>query len=81
MFVSGSIGIEIIGGRYLNYYNERDFTFGLLTSVEELLEMMGIVIFVYALIRYMHSHVTNIQLKVFDKKNIFDSYNLSQKVK
>jgi len=51
-YISGAIGLEGLGGFYVNT-NEIDFTYILITTVEETLELIGIVLFISALLRYL----------------------------
>lgn len=54
-FVAGAIGVEAIGGRHLELYGPGNLTYLLLSTGEELLEMLGIAIFIYALLSYLAS--------------------------
>ncbi len=54
-YTGGAIGLELIGGRYAYLYGTNDLSYGLLTTLEEALEMLGIVFFIYALLDYMRS--------------------------
>lgn len=52
IYVGGGIGMEMVGGAYLNgMTGRRDFTFGMLTTVEELMEMVGVTLGLRALLR------------------------------
>lgn len=55
IYLSGTLGMELIGGYYADLYGENNLTYALITHVEELLEMMGIVLFIYTLLSYMRS--------------------------
>ena len=50
VFVSGALGIEMIGGLYTELHGTNNLTYSLITTCEEFLEMLGIVIFIYALL-------------------------------
>ena len=52
IFVAGAIGMEMISGYYTDLYNSDNITYAALTTLEELLEMLGIVIFIHALLSY-----------------------------
>jgi hypothetical protein len=57
IFVFGALGMELVANAYwMN--NVRGLTIGIITTIEELFEMGGIVIFVYALLDYLEIHVT-----------------------
>lgn len=70
IFVMGAIGMEIIGGRYWEQQGGRDFTYAMMTSIEELLEMLGAIVFIYALLSYMRSHMEEIQVRIDDRKSV-----------
>lgn len=55
LFLAGALGMEILSGRLVFLYGEGfrgSFTYGILYTVEEILEMSGIIVLVYALTRY-----------------------------
>lgn len=49
IYVAGAIGCEIVGGYYAYLNGDDNIIFMLITTAEELLEMIGIAIFIYAL--------------------------------
>ena len=54
VFITGALGMEAEGGRYLAQNGEIDtLTYQMMVVLEEGLEMAGIVVFLYALMRYM----------------------------
>ena len=59
VFVSGAVGMEMVGGKYwseqgwaIDGSDPVDLRYALIITLEELLEMLGIVIFIFALSRY-----------------------------
>ena len=67
LFIGGALGMEMISGYYFSSYGTQplpisrlcNFRLNLtkLRTVEELLEMLGIVVFIYALMSYISLHV------------------------
>lgn len=53
IFVGGAIGVEAVSGKHASLHGERNLTYHLIITVEELLEMAGVVIFIYALLDYI----------------------------
>lgn len=58
IYVLGAVVVEMLGGDYLYLTNDlptriNDFRYALITTVEESLEMSGIVLFIYALLSYL----------------------------
>ena len=68
IFVSGALGMEMVDGYYASLYSQENIIYKLLTTIEEFLEMLGIVVFIYALLSYITSHVKGVSLRV----NIID---------
>lgn len=65
-YVAGAIGLELVGGWYVDLY-ERNFTYELITTVEETLEMAGIAIFAYALLVYVGYRLSSVTFRVVPK--------------
>lgn len=62
IFVTGAIGLEMIGGRYFEMRGGPDLTYAVLATGEESLEMFGVIVFIYALLSYAGVYVKDIQL-------------------
>jgi hypothetical protein len=78
IFVMGAIGMEMLSSRLQSPYGWRNWEtipdsikiiIGLQTAVEELFEMIGVVIFVYALLSYVSSYVGEITLQFHGDNN------------
>src|SRR5690606_29623633 len=52
VFISGAVGMEILGGMHEEIHWRENATYVFLYTVEEILEMVGIVLFIYALTSY-----------------------------
>lgn len=65
VYVSGTLGMEMIGGLLIEYFSRRSFITVIGIVIEEFLEMTGIVIFIYALITYLSSLKKSIRLKIY----------------
>lgn len=64
IFVTGSLGIEMLGGYYTEIYGQENITYSILTTIEESLEMLGIIVFIYALLSYLNSYLKEIGFRV-----------------
>lgn len=54
IYVGGAVGVEIVEAGYSAIIGtERDLIYTLMTTVEEIMEMLGIVVFISALCRYI----------------------------
>ncbi len=59
IYIAGAIGVEMFGGRWHSLYGKENMGYALHVWVEETLEMTGIVLFIYALSRYIEEHILN----------------------
>lgn len=53
VFVGGAIGVEAVSGKHASLHGEENLTYHLIITVEELFEMSGLVLFIYALLDYI----------------------------
>ena len=64
VYVAGAEGMEIIGEFYSKLHADNITLVIMLTTIEELLEMTGVVIFIYALMSYIDSELKDIRLSI-----------------
>ena len=55
VFVFGAVGVELFGGQFIVAHPNANFLYAVISTLEELLEMIGIVLFIRALV----SHIVN----------------------
>jgi hypothetical protein len=67
LFLTGAVGFELIGGHHSEVYGRENMSYAVLTSIEETLEMAGLVIFIHALTDYLARHVGVISF-IFSEK-------------
>lgn len=70
IYTLGAIGFELIGGYYYDTFGARNFRYQLALSIEELLEMMGIVVLVYTLTCYIDSELNELRIRISSKYTI-----------
>lgn len=72
IFAGGALVIELFGGYYRYLYGEYNFSYALIITVEESMEMIGVLLLIHALLLYIYQlGITSIQVR-FDlakKKN------------
>ena len=56
-FFSGAVGMDYLGGRYADLYSKSTLIYGIMTTIEEGLEMIGSIVFIYAILSYMRLHI------------------------
>jgi hypothetical protein len=62
LYVGGSLGVEIIGSRYGYLYGRENLSYAMLVACEEGFEMIGIVVFIYALTSHLESLRAGVQI-------------------
>ena len=62
IFLSGAIGLEVFGAREADYNGVETITYCVLYTFEELLEMLGIVLFIYALANHLTTEFGRVSL-------------------
>jgi hypothetical protein len=66
IFVSGAIGLELLEGYYDSLLGTNYYTVVLYT-IEEAMEMVGVIIFIYALLNYLSENQEKVKI-VFQQK-------------
>ena len=64
LYVGGAIGVEVIGAYYAKAYGRESIIYSLVSTLEEFLEMFGILIFIYALLAYIGRYLEMLNLQV-----------------
>ncbi len=62
VYVGGAIGMELLGGSYASQFGLDNFTFNLLATIEETLEMFGVVLFIRTLLSYLQATYPGLRL-------------------
>jgi hypothetical protein len=63
MFVGGSIGLELIEGVIAEKSGMETFSYYTLVTIEETLEMLGVIVFIWALLEYLADNYKELKLK------------------
>ena len=63
-YVLGAVGFEMVGGRHAELYGIDNLLYSFFYTCEEFLEMLGIVIFIYALLTYILSQFKSLTITV-----------------
>ena len=66
IFVGGALGMEAISSWYDYRFGKENIRYSMLTAVEEFMEMIGIVLFIYALLRYIQAQNIESTIEVGD---------------
>ncbi len=64
IFLAGVLGMEILGARYAYEHGMDNMTFVALSTIEEFLEKIGVIVFIYALLDYIRENKIIAQLRI-----------------
>lgn len=64
LFLGGALGVEMVGGYVTQNWGQSNLLYATAATLEELLEMLGVVVFIYALLSYLKSQVKDVRLRV-----------------
>ena len=65
LYVLGALGMEMAGGYYYDFHDGKiDMVYSAITTVEELLELLGIQVFVYALLSYIETEFVDLKFRI-----------------
>lgn len=64
VFVSGALGLELLSAREADLHGTKTILYSALYTAEELCEMIGVVIFIHALLEYLAREVGRISILV-----------------
>ena len=69
IYIGGALGFELIGGYQADINGQENMLYSVLTTIEESLEMIGLLLFIYALLTYIRNYSPNVlfHIKVSSK--------------
>ncbi|MGB7427247.1 MAG: hypothetical protein WA933_05495 [Microcoleaceae cyanobacterium] len=68
LYIGGALGMEIVGSYWTDLEGQQNLVYALMATLEEVMEMMGIIVWIYGLLIYiqkLQSHL-NINIKISD---------------
>ena len=68
-FVFGALGVEMLSGQHIQSFGADNLGYGIYYTFEELLEMLGIIIFIYALLSYITTQFNTISITIVNPNN------------
>lgn len=66
LFLGGALGFELLGGRYFEVHGPVNLMYSMITTLEEGLEMAGVIVFIYGLLQYMADNYEEVQFRFVD---------------
>lgn len=64
IYVGGALGLEMIGGKWATLYGQENIAYELITTCEQSLQMVGILVFIYALLSYINSELSDLSFHI-----------------
>ena len=64
IYLTGLIGIEMPGGHYYELHGRENLSYSMITTLEESLEMLGLILFIRALLNYLTAHFSEISINL-----------------
>ena len=64
IYITGLIGIEMLGGHYHELHGRENLTYSMISTLEESLEMLGLILFIRALLDYLSTHFSEISINL-----------------
>ena len=64
IYITGLIGIEMLGGHYYELHGRENLSYSMITTLEESLEMLGLILFIRALLDYLSTHFSEISINL-----------------
>jgi hypothetical protein len=65
LYIGGGIGMELLGGYIASQTGEQGLSYVIETTIEESLEMLGIVVFIHALISYIKTYLGGVSWNIY----------------
>jgi len=72
VYVSGAMGVEMVEGSLAGLYREQRFLLLILANIEEIGEIVGTALFLYALLVYIGEHLTEVRVQIHTRPRITD---------
>jgi hypothetical protein len=64
IFVGGALGVEMLSGIQASRHGEENFLYSMIVTVEELCEMLGVVVFIHALLDYVDREIGTVRVSI-----------------
>ena len=67
LYLGGAVGLELIDGNYAEIHGKTNLIYMLLSTVEEALEMAGIIVFIYGLLGYISENTNALVIRFYER--------------
>jgi hypothetical protein len=78
LYIGGAMGMEMVGGYQAYTVGMQNLPYLIIVTVEELLEMLGIVVFIHALLSYINKYFGEVSWKISlgKKQQVYESSSI-----
>ena len=63
LYLGGAIGVELIGSSHAELHGYENWTYSMIATVEESLEMAGLIVFIWALLKYCADNLKDVRFR------------------
>jgi hypothetical protein len=64
IYIGGALGMEMVGSYYAELEGQQHLTYALMATLEEVMEMMGTIVFIYGLLFYIGQWTQDLQVQI-----------------
>jgi hypothetical protein len=64
LYIGGALGMEMIGSYWTDLEGQQNLIYALMATLEEVMEMMGIITFIYGLLNYIKRDQNDLQINI-----------------
>ncbi|MBW4619965.1 MAG: hypothetical protein KME17_11500 [Cyanosarcina radialis HA8281-LM2] len=68
LYIAGALGVELLGGYYADKLGFNSIPYILVSLLEETLEMLGVVVFIYAILGYIKTQIEELEVSIYFNK-------------
>ena len=65
LYIGGAMGVEMLGGYVASTTGQKNVSYVIVITIEESLEMLGIVVFIHALISYIKTYLGGVSWNIY----------------
>lgn len=68
LYIGGAVGFDIVGIFHSELHSDNNLTYSMIATVEESLEMAGVIVFIYALLTYIAQTYGEVRFRLDDSE-------------
>jgi hypothetical protein len=64
LYIGGALGMEMVGSYWTDLEGQQNLIYALMATLEEVMEMMGIIVLIYGLLTYIKREQDHLQINI-----------------